>query len=137
MIDEFFATIKLNTSEEILGYVEIYDEGITITNPLVLEDMSIFEDIMDNVQAKGLKLSKWIKSSTDDIFFIRHETIVTIGELVEPGLSHYKKALFQIEDTERKKISSKKNTSNKKRYDGHRSTVKEARSKFEKLFNDY
>lgn len=137
MIDEFFATVKLNTSEEILGYVEIYDEGIIITNPLALEDMSMFEDIIDNVQAKGLKLSKWIKSSTDEIFFIRHENIITIGELVEPGLSHYKKALVQIENTERERFKSKKIDHHKKKYDGHRASLKEARIKFEKLFKDY
>ena len=137
MIDEFYATVKLNTTEEILGHVEIYDEGIIVTNPLVLEDMSIFEDIVDNVQAKGLKMSKWIKSSTDEIFFIRHENIVTIGELVEPGLSHYKKALIQIQNTEKSKFSRNKNVPHKKKYEGHRGTIKEARSKFEKLFKDY
>jgi hypothetical protein len=137
MIDEFYATLKLNTSDEILGYVEIHDEGVIITNPLVLEDMSIFEDVIDNIQSKGFKLSKWVKSSTDEIFFIRHENIVTIGELIEPGLTYYKKALMQIQNTEKGTFNKNKNVPHKKKYEGHRGSIKEARTKFEKLFKDY
>ena len=61
MNDSFFATIKLMTGEEIVGYVEIYNEGLIVHNPLILEDMSILEDLMEDVKASGIKLSKWIK----------------------------------------------------------------------------
>lgn len=132
MNDEFFATVKLITGEEILGYIHVFDDGITIENTLLLEDMSIFEHIMDDIQTKGIKLSKWIKSSVDDIQYIKDDKIVTICELMEPGLSHYKKAVYQLNKTEQKL-----NTRKTEKYSGHRSTVKEARIKFEKLFKDY
>ena len=47
--DNFFATIKLITGEEIVSFVEIHEEGLIVHNPLILEDMSILEDIMDDV----------------------------------------------------------------------------------------
>ena len=36
MNDKFFATIKLMTGEEIVGLVEVHEEGLVIQNPLIL-----------------------------------------------------------------------------------------------------
>lgn len=132
MNDEFYATIKLITGEEVLGYINLFDDGLTIQDALLLEDMSMFENILDDVQSKGIKLSRWIKSSVDNIQYIKDNKIVTICELKEPGLTHYKKALSQLNKTEKKLVEKKR-----EKYNGHRSTVKEARIKFEKLFKDY
>ncbi len=70
MNDKFFATIKLMTGEEIVAFVEVHDEGLIVNNPLLLEDMSILEDLIEDVRSSGLRLSKWIKSTTDNFFFI-------------------------------------------------------------------
>jgi len=132
MNDEFFATVKLITGEEILGLISVFDDGITIENSLLLEDMSIFEGIIDTGNV-SLKLSKWLKSSTDDTLFINDNKIITISELKEPGLSFYKKAVVDISRADKRPPRVKK----RERYNGNKSTVKEARIKFEKLFDDY
>lgn len=137
MNDSFFATIKLMTGEEIVGYVEIYSEGLIVHNPLILEDMSIFEDLMEDVKASGIKLSKWIKSSTDNFFFINDSKIITINELIEPGLGHYKKAVEEINQHEKEFFEKQIRSKNKKKYNGYRCTLKEARSNFENLFKKY
>lgn len=140
MNDEFFATIKLSTGEEILGYCKLDEDGITILNPLVLEDISILEDLMDEAP-KGLRLSKWIKSSTDDYFFIFNEKIITMNELIEPGLTSYKTAVLDIAQRQQNRHSNKpqlkKTNTNKQRYHGYRCSTKQARINFEKLFNSY
>lgn len=131
--NQFFASIKLTTGEEILGLIEIQDEGILIENPLIIEDMSIFDDVLEAVSSKGLKLSKWIKSSIENIFFIKNENIITIAELKDPVLTSYKRAAIDIvigsENLHKQHL--------RKKYGGHHSKVKDARIKFEKLFNDY
>ena len=131
--NQFFASIKLTTGEEILGLIEIQDEGILIENPLIIEDMSIFDDVLEAVSSKGLKLSKWIKSSIENIFFIKNENIITIAELKDPVLTSYKRAAIDIT------IGSENlhKQHRRKKYGGHHSKVKDARIKFEKLFNDY
>lgn len=131
--NQFFASIKLTTGEEILGLIEIQDEGILIENPLIIEDMSIFDDVLEAVSSKGLKLSKWIKSSIENIFFIKNENIITIAELKDPVLTSYKRAAIDIA------IGSENlhKQHRRKKYGGHHSKVKDARIKFEKLFNDY
>lgn len=135
MNDKFFATIKLMTGEEIVGLVEVHEQGLLIDNPLILEDMSDLHDLLgDDIKVSGLRLSKWIKSTTDNIFFITDAKIVTVNELLEPGLSHYKKAVTQINETVKKKISS---TEDKKKYNGYRASVEYAREFFENLFNSY
>lgn len=131
--NQFFASIKLTTGEEILGLIEIQDEGILIENPLIIEDMSIFDDVLEAVSSKGLKLSKWIKSSIENIFFIKNENIITIAELKDPVLTSYKRAAIDI-------VIGSENLHKqhrRKKYGGHHSKVKDARIKFEKLFNDY
>ena len=138
MNDKFFATIKLMTGEEIVGLVEVHEEGLLVDNPLILEDMSDLQDLLgDDVKVSGLRLSKWIKSTTDNIFFITDAKIVTVNELLEPGLTHYKKAVTQINETIKKKISSSQKESDKKKYNGYRASVEYAREFFEDLFNSY
>lgn len=138
MNDKFFATIKLMTGEEIVGLVEVHEEGLVIQNPLILEDMSDLHDLLgDDIKVSGLRLSKWIKSTTDNIFFITDAKIVTVNELLEPGLTHYKKAITQINETARQKIAELQENSNKKKYNGYRASVEYAREFFEDLFNSY
>ena len=138
MNDKFFATIKLMTGEEIVGLVEVHEEGLVIQNPLILEDMSDLHDLLgDDIKVSGLRLSKWIKSTTDNIFFITDAKIVTVNELLEPGLTHYKKAITQINETARQKIAELQENSNKKKYNGYRASVEHAREFFEDLFNSY
>ena len=138
MNDKFFATIKLMTGEEIVGLVEVHEEGLVIQNPLILEDMSDLHDLLgDDIKVSGLRLSKWIKSTTDNIFFITDAKIVTVNELLEPGLTHYKKAITQINETAKQKIAELQENSNKKKYNGYRASVEYAREFFEDLFNSY
>tara|TARA_B100001059_G_scaffold26051_1_gene20945 strand:+ start:27539 stop:27946 length:408 start_codon:yes stop_codon:yes gene_type:complete len=135
MNDKFFGTIKLMTGEEIVGLVEVHEEGLLIKNPLILEDMSDLHDLLgDNVKITGLRLSKWIKSSTDNIFFITDTKIITVNELLEPGLSHYKKAVVQISEKAKEQIAKKLN---RKKYKGYRASVEDARIFFENLFDTY
>ena len=137
MNDKFFATIKLMTGEEIVAFVEVHDEGLIVSNPLLLEDMSALEDLFEDVRASGLKLSKWIKSTTDNFFFINDTKIVTINELIEPGLSHYKKAVNEINTQEKEFTNKIKKRSTQKKYQGYRASVNDSRIFFEDLFNKY
>lgn len=137
MNDSFFAVIKLITGEEIVGYIETHNDGLIVHNPLLLEDMSILEEIMEDARASALKLSKWIKSTTDNFFFINDTKIVTVNELVEPGLSHYKKAVNEINEHEQKFFKKQQRNKDKKKYNGYRCTIKDARTNFEDLFNKY
>lgn len=130
--NEFFASLKLITGEEILGYIELHEDGVMIENALLLEDMSMFDELTDG-PSRGLKLSKWIKSSIDNTFFIDNNKIITISELKEPGLTSYKRACVDIMKGNK---SFKKEKTNKK-YNGYHSTVNDARMKFERLFKDF
>ena len=137
MNDKFFASIKLMTGEEIVALVEVHDEGLIVRDPLLLEDMSILEDLIDDVKSSGMRLSKWMKSTTDNYFFIKDSKIVTINELIEPGLSHYKKAVGQIHNHEKEYFEKQKRKRSRKKYNGYRASTKDARMFFEDLFNKY
>jgi hypothetical protein len=135
MNDEFYATVKLTTGEEILGIILVQEHGIYIENPLVLEDFGVLEELFENSHVSGIKLSRWIKATTDDVFYIQNEKIVTVGELKDPGLSYYMRATKEIKESNIHKINE--SYSKKQKYNGYRCSIKKARSNFEDLFKNY
>jgi hypothetical protein len=130
-MEKFIATVKLITNEEILGTILKLEEGILIENPLIIEELFYSNtDLETNIRTKAVEITKWIKSSTDDTFFISMDKIITVGELKSPILELYKKALKNFNENKFKNNS-------KQSYDGTRINTKEARVKFENLFKNY
>ena len=127
MENSFIAVLKLTTGEEILGEIEYIEEGVLIKNALIIEELYGSA----SGKPRGVEISKWIKSTTDEYYFISMEFIITIGELKNPVLSLYHKTL---EDLNKPKF----NKFNKvKKYTGYRETLDDARIKFENIFKKY
>jgi hypothetical protein len=78
MEDDFYATIKLKCGDEIFAKVAASDEGdkvyIVITNPIVLEEIKV------RGKMAGYKLEPWLKTSTEDMFIIDLEDVLTMSE---------------------------------------------------------
>ena len=76
--DDFYATIKLKCGDEIFAKVAASDEGdkvyVVITNPTVLEEIKVRGRIV------GYKLEPWLKTSTEDMFILELEDILTMSE---------------------------------------------------------
>ena len=135
MTEKFIASIKLITQEEIIGTVEVLetenDHGVLIQDPMIVEELIDPSVPPQSQPYRGFSLSKWIRSSTDSVFYISMEKIVTISELTGPVLNLYNKALNN------QKTVSEYHTDTKQKYDGYRNYVSDARKKFEDLFKNY
>jgi hypothetical protein len=127
MEDNFVAVVKLISGEELLGPVQYSDGGILIKNPLIIEEIYLGQF----GKQKGVEISKWIKSSTDEYHYIPMDFIVTIGELKNPVLSLYYKTLEDLNKKSFKKINKVK------KYNGYRETIHDARLKLEDIFKKY
>lgn len=131
MDETFIAVLKLTTNEEVIGTITLTEKhGLLIKEPMLIQEITDPSIPPEQMRTRGFSLCRWIKSSTDDTFFISMDRVITIGELKEPVLSVYKRSLESSNY-----VSSQK--PEKKKYSGYRCLVDDARKKFEDLFKRY
>jgi len=127
--EEFYATIKLISGEEIFCKTSYSEEGdrilLIVSNPIIVEEI---KDKLDIVQ--GYRLTPWLKTTLEDMFIINLDKVITISESSdEEMISMYQSYLEKVDRTRanRTKITKKM---------GYLSTVEDAKDTLEKLFNN-
>lgn len=127
MSEEFYAIIKLVSSEEIFSKVCHCDENDRTI--LILEDPVIIETVtIQKYSMEGYKINPWIKFTDETTFLLDMEKVITISEVRDKDIiSIYEKF---IRTKQRKQI--KKNVSPNM---GYISSISEARISLEKLYN--
>ena len=127
MEEEFYATIKLVSGEEIFSKVcpcEENDKTILILeNPVTIEVMQL-----EHMGMTALKLNPWISFSDDSMFIINFDKVITISEVNDKNmLKMYDKFLLK----NNKKITKSKLS---KRM-GYLSSIADARISLERIYN--
>ena len=133
MGDEFYSVIKLISGEEIFALVSI-DESNDNIDPIIVLQNPLVMNMVNSQKGSFIKVRRWIELSSEDIFMMRFDRILTMSECRDEKLI----AIYDnyIEDNEEDLIdiyrsSGKvKPTSNM----GYVSSVEDARKKFEELF---
>jgi hypothetical protein len=76
--DDFYATVKLKTGEEIFCKVAASEEEdrtlLIVTNPIIVSE------IKGRTGVVGYKLEPWLKTTTEDMFILNVEDILTMSE---------------------------------------------------------
>ena len=76
--DDFYATIKLKSGEEIFAKVAPSEEEdrtmLIVSNPIVVSE------IKGRMGIVGYKLEPWLKTTTEDMFIINLEDVLTLSE---------------------------------------------------------
>ena len=129
MEDDFYATIKLKSGEEIfakVGYSEEEDRTF-----LLLDTPITIERIKNRGGIYGYRVEPWLKTSKDDLFIINMNDVLTISESKDLETIHMHQT-FSIQqdnffDNKQKKLDRKM---------GYISTIKEAKKSLEKLYNN-
>ena len=125
--EDFYATIKFKSGEEIfalVGYSEEEDRTF-----LLLESPITIEKIRNRGGVQGFRVEPWLKTSKEDLFVVNIDDVLTLTEshdletiaMHETFSKQYDK--FNIE----KKLNRKM---------GYISTIKEAKMSLEKLYNN-
>ena len=127
MEDDFYATIKLKSGEEIFAKIS-YDEDhdrcfLILDNPITIEKIK-------TRSASGYKVEPWIKTSKEELFVINIDDVMTLMESddMETITMHQTFANHQNSYFERKTKLDRKM--------GYISTINEAKESLEKLFKD-
>lgn len=124
--DEFVATIKLVTGEEILTKVivnnDASEETVIIDNPLICQEVRTHGA---NIPL-GYKFEPWMKMSEEDVFIIHMTSIITMSEIKD------KKVIMTYEDICKKGFQ--RQDPDLTREMGSIGTVKDCRDMIEKLY---
>jgi hypothetical protein len=76
--EDFYATLKLKTGEEIFAKVAATEEEdrtlLLITNPIIVSEIKSRSGIV------GYKLEPWLKTTKEDMFIINIEDVLTMTE---------------------------------------------------------
>ena len=128
MEEEFYASIKLMSGEEIVAKVS-YDNDedvLIIENPRLV---NVIELKKGKSNMKGFTFDAWMAATYDEMFIIKKDHILTITELDTKIQKFYTRFLQkengEIEDTTKVDIKHQR---------GYMSSVKEARKSLEELY---
>jgi hypothetical protein len=128
MEEDFYASIKLKTSEEIFTKVLPCEEDnsiiLLVTNPIIIKNYK------NRNGAVGYKVEPWMKTTTEDMFLIKMEDVITITENTDIEM-------IMMHQSYVKKISNiKNNNQDISRKMGYISNVNDAKKLLEKIYKD-
>ena len=126
MEDDFYATIKLKSGEEIfakVGYSEEEDRTF-----LLLESPITIEKIRNRGGVQGFRVEPWLKTSKEDLFVVNIDDVLTLTESHDlETIAMHETFSRQYDDYNQEKKLNRKM--------GYISTISEAKKSLEKLYN--
>ena len=130
MEEEFYATIKLISGEELISKVCYLTEEnkIMLERPLVVENS---KQRKGQLEVTGFALKEWISATFDNMFVIKRDHVLTMVEIEGEIVDFYEKTLFRMETG--KSLAGRGNKI--PRGSGYLGSVKEMKKSLEDLFN--
>ena len=128
MIEEdFYATLKFKSGEEIFARVAAAEEDdrtmLLVSNPIVVQE------IKSRSGSVGYKIEPWLKTTTDDMFVIKLEDVLTMSESSDIEM------IMMYQDYIRSSNRDSNNQSNISRNMGYLGNVNDTKELLEKIFN--
>ena len=128
--DDFYATVKLKTGEEIFSRISATEEEnkiyLILFNPIEIEEIR-----MRNGNTLGYKVEPWLKTSHDDMFIIDMDEVLVLSEsenieMIQAYEEYYVMNTIGGRYKGNSKLDSKM---------GYISSVDEARKTLENIYN--
>ena len=126
--DDFYATIKFNSGEEIFAKVAASEE--TDRTMLIVHHPIVIGELKGKHGVVGYKVEPWLKTSKEDMFIINLNNVLTLSESNDVEMIiMYQRYLRDSEDdrTPESKISKKM---------GYVANVKDAKEILEKIYKN-
>ena len=125
--EDFYATIKFKSGEEIFALVGYSEEEDRIF--LLLESPITIEKIRNRGGIQGFRVEPWIKTSREELFVINMDDVLTISESKDlETIAMHETFSRQYDDYNQEKKLNRKM--------GYISTISEAKKSLEKLYNN-
>ena len=126
--DDFYATLKLKTGEEIFAKVAPSEEGnkilLIVTNPIMVSEVKNRSGI------SGYKVEPWLKTTREDMFILNMDDVITISE------SNDIEMIMMYQKYVRRSDNIKNNKTEVSRKMGYIGNVHDAKDLLEKIYKD-
>ena len=126
--DDFYATLKLKSGEEIFAKVAASDEGdrtmLIINHPIVVSEIKGRSGIV------GYKVEPWLKTTKDNMFIMNLENVMTLSESTDMEM------ICMHQNFIRDSHEDLQNNTKLNRRMGYVATVNAAREKLEEIYKD-
>ena len=124
MEDDFYATLKLKSGEEIFALVIASEEEnrtmLVVHNPVIITAIKAKESIV------GYRLEPWLKTTREDMFVINMDNIITLSESMDDEM------IMMHQNFTRETGNFSKSKMNRKM--GYLTNVNEAKKVLEKIY---
>jgi len=124
--EDFYATIKLKTGEEIFAKVAASEEEdrtmLIVSNPIIVNEIKGRKGVV------GYSLEPWLKTTTDDMFILNLEDVLTISESSDIEM------IMMYQSFVREPLNKGTNKKNITKTMGYVSNVNDAKDILEKLY---
>ena len=126
--DDFQATLKLVSGEEIFAKVAASDEDNRTM--LILHHPITIAEIRARGGVVGYKVEPWLKTTKEDMFIMNMDKVLTLSE------SHDMEMIMMYQNFLRDSNRDQQNQSKINRRMGYIANVNDARENLEKIFKD-
>ena len=124
--DDFYGTIKLKSGEEIFARVAASEEDnrtmLIITHPIIVNEIKGRNGVV------GYKVEPWLKTTTEDMFIINMNDILTLSESKDMEM------IMMYEDYVSQSHKDHSNRSKINRRMGYLGSVTDTKESLEKIF---
>ncbi len=88
MEEEFIATIKLTTGEELISKVSYMpdDDSLVLENPM---QVLAIDQQKKNIRIAGFALTEWIHSTFDHMFVLPKQHVLTMTEIEDEKIQNF------------------------------------------------
>ena len=124
--DDFYATLKLNSGEEIFAKVAASEEENRTM--LILHSPIKISEIRGKVGIVGYKVEPWLKTTNEDMFVMNMDHVITISE------SNDMEIILMYQNFIRQSSKQKGNEELLNKEMGYISNVHDAKELLEKLY---
>ena len=125
MEDDFYATLKLKSGEEIFALVIASEEDnrtmLVVHNPVIITAIRAKESIV------GYRLEPWLKTTREDMFVINMDNIITLSESMDSEM------IMMHQNFSKESNTFARSKMNRKM--GYLTNVSEAKKVLEKIYN--
>ena len=126
--DDFYATLKLKSGEEIFAKVAATEEDdrtmLLVSNPVVVNE------IKSRMGVVGYKVEPWLKTTTEDMFILNISDVLTMSESSDIEM------IMMYQDYVRSSNSDEDNNTQLNRRMGRIGNVRDAKEILEKIFKN-
>jgi len=131
MEEDFYATLKLKTGEEIFAKIAASEEDdrtfVLVSYPIIISEVKTRSG-----KQFGYKMEPWLKTTTDDMFILKLEDILTMSESSDIEMI----SMYQSYVRQTSKLTGNISKTKMSRKMGYISNVNDAKEILEKLYKN-